>query len=78
MPTNIESLSRDPWRPCPWLCVLVSGFYFLFPSHSSSTVNFAYDTYFSQLPRPRFPWGSKCGLHNYAVSFKQILIVALQ
>lgn len=73
-----ESLSRDPWLPCPWLSVLVSGFYFLFPSHSSSSVSFAYDTYFSQPPRPIFPWGSKSGLHKCVVNFKQILIAVLQ
>lgn len=72
MTTSMES----DGLPDLGLCVLLS--IFLYPSHSSSRISFAYDSHFSQLPRPRFPWGSKSGLHKRAVSFKQILLAALQ
>lgn len=61
--------------PKPW------GFLFLIfskPSHSPCCPNLTHENHFSQLPHPRFPWGTKSVPHNCVVSFKQIFTVALQ
>lgn len=70
---GVESPNRDPCLPLTlWVC-LSSNYGLHQPSHSACLWPL-----FSQLPHARFPWGTKSGPHRCVVSFKQILVVALQ